>query len=196
MKKLIYTAWNGRSLDYNKLCCVLLQYRNTPSRKDGLSPAQKLYGHPVQDSLPAHRCSFLQEWQRKAEVAEKQVEATQQSSAKYYNQHAHPLAEIGIGSNLAIQNPRTKLWDTYGIITAMSSNRKYYIETSSGRVFVRNLRFLHRCVPMSMPTCMTQHLPVGQTARDTPANQTTQELRHSARARQPPNRLVEDPTWH
>ena len=196
MKKLIYTAWNGRYLDYNKFCRVLLQYRNTPSRKDGLSPAQKLYGHPVQDSLPAHRRSFLKEWQRKAEVAEKQVEATQQFSAKYYNQHAHPLTEIGIGSNVAIQNPRTKLWDTYGIITAISPNRKYYIKTSSGRVFVRNRRFLRRRVPMSMPTCMTQYLPVDQTARDTPVNQTTQELRRSARTRQPPNRLVEDPTWH
>ena len=43
---------------------------------------------------------------------------------------------------------------------------------------------------------MTQHLPVDQTTRATPANQTTQELRRSARARQPPNHLIEDPTWH
>ena len=177
-------------------------------------PQPKLYGHPVQDSLPAQRRSFLQEWQRKAEVSERQVEATQQSSAKYYNQHAHPLTEIGIGSNVAIQNPRKNLWDTYGIITAISPNRKYSIKISSGRVFPQNLRFLRRRVPMSMPTCMSPHLlvdktardlpvdktardlPADQTARDTPANQTTQELRRSARARQPSNRLVEDPTWH
>ena len=38
---------------------LLLQY--TPSRKDRLSPAQKLYGNPTQDTLPAHRCSFSQE---------------------------------------------------------------------------------------------------------------------------------------
>ena len=70
MKKITYTSWNGCSLNHNKFCCTLLQYRNTPSLKDGLSPAQKLYGHPVQDTLPAHRCSFSQEWQRKAEAAE------------------------------------------------------------------------------------------------------------------------------
>jgi len=109
MKKLIYTAWNGRSLDHSKFCRALLQYRNTPSRKDGLSPAQKLYGHPVQDSLPAHRRAFSQEWQRTAGPAEQQAETTQQLSAKYYNQHAHSLTDIGIGSNVAIQNPRTKL---------------------------------------------------------------------------------------
>ena len=120
MKKIIYTSWKGHSLDHNKFCRTLLQYRNTPSCKDGLSPAQKLYGHPVQDTLPAHRRSFSQEWQRKAE---QQAEATQQSSATYYNLHAHPLTEIEIGSNVAVQNPRTKLWDIYGIITAISPNR-------------------------------------------------------------------------
>ena len=50
MKKIIRAAWNGRHLDEK----ALLQYRNTPSRRDRLSPAQKLYGHPVQDTLPAH----------------------------------------------------------------------------------------------------------------------------------------------
>ena len=53
MKKLIRASWTGRSLDHDKLCRAILQYRNTPCRKDGLSPVQKLFGHPVQDILPA-----------------------------------------------------------------------------------------------------------------------------------------------
>ena len=65
MKKLLHTCWIGRSLDHEKFCRALLQYRNTPSRKDGLSTAQKLlFGHPVQDILPAHHHAFLLEWQR------------------------------------------------------------------------------------------------------------------------------------
>jgi len=152
MKKLIYTAWNGHSLDHSKFCRALLQYRNTLSRKDGLSPAQKLCGHPVQNSLPAHRRAFSQEWQCTAGAAKQQAETTQQSSAKYYNQHAHSLPDIGIGSNVAIQNPRTKLWDIYGVITGISPKRRYYIRTSSGRVLVRNRRFLRKRVPLSIPT--------------------------------------------
>ena len=50
MKKLIRTCWTGHSLETDRLARALLQYRNTPSRKDGLSPAQKLYGRPIQDT--------------------------------------------------------------------------------------------------------------------------------------------------
>ena len=142
MKRIIRTSWNGRSLDEDKFCRALLQYRNTPSRRDGLSPAQKLYGHPTQDILPAHRRPFAQEWQRKAEEVELQAQVTQQSTTDYYNTHAHPLADIDIGSNVAIQNPHTKLWDIYSIVTDISPNRRYYVKTPSGRVLVRNRRFL------------------------------------------------------
>ena len=129
-------------MNQDKFCRALLQYRNTPSRRDGLSPAQKLYGHPTQDTLPAHRRSFSQEWQQKMEEVERQTNATQESITTYYNTHAYPLTEIEIGSNVAIQNPCTKLWDTYGSIIDISPNRRYYIKTSSGRVLVRNRRFL------------------------------------------------------
>ena len=47
MKKIIATSWNISTLDESKLCYAILQYRNTPSRRDELSPAQKLYGTPV-----------------------------------------------------------------------------------------------------------------------------------------------------
>jgi len=48
MKKLPAASWEHRQLNSNKLCRTLLQYRNTPSRRDGLSPAQKLFGLHVQ----------------------------------------------------------------------------------------------------------------------------------------------------
>ena len=66
MKNLIRIAWTGRYLDENKLTQALLQYRNTPSRKDRLFPAQKLFGQPIQDTLPAHRRAFSAKWQRSA----------------------------------------------------------------------------------------------------------------------------------
>ena len=55
VKSMKKSAWNGRHLDEEALRLALLQYGNTPSRRDRLSPAQKLYRHPVQDTLPAHQ---------------------------------------------------------------------------------------------------------------------------------------------
>ncbi len=47
MKKLIRASWTGTRLIEDRLARALLQYRNTPSRRDGLSPAQKLFGRPI-----------------------------------------------------------------------------------------------------------------------------------------------------
>ena len=43
------------------------QYTST---RDGQSPAQKLFGHPMQDTIPAHPwllLLFISEWQHSAE---------------------------------------------------------------------------------------------------------------------------------
>ena len=59
-------------------------------------PAQKLNGRPIQDTLPAHRCFFVPEWQLSALEAEQLT--------------AHTLAQsIQLGSTVTLQNPRTNL---------------------------------------------------------------------------------------
>ena len=55
MKKLIKAAWRHDKLDPGHVTKALLQYCNTPSQCDHLSPAQKLFGQPIQDIIPAHR---------------------------------------------------------------------------------------------------------------------------------------------
>ncbi len=119
MKKLISSAWTGRSVNWNFLSHSLLQYRNTPCRKDSLSPAQKLFGHPVQDTLPAHRRSFDPEWQKPTSGIEDTTSPTHTKMELAYNQHTHDLSEMHVGSHVALQNPISKLWDVYGVITAI-----------------------------------------------------------------------------
>ena len=184
MNKLLRTCWTGRSLDYEKFCRALLQYRNTPSRKDGLSPAQKLFGHPVQDILPAHHHAFSPEWQRPLAMAEQQHQDNLVSSAKFYNQHAHTLPDIIIGSHVAVQNPQSKAWNIYGIVTEINPRRRYYIKTKGGRVLVRNRRFLRRRVPLSIPdkTLLTTQ---GEPEPSQPP------LRRSSRTKNPTRRLIE-----
>ena len=66
-----------------------------------------------------------------------------------YNNHAWTLPEITIGAHVALQNRETKRWDIYGTVTTIGPQRRYFVKTQSGRVLVRNRRFLGRCVPIS-----------------------------------------------
>ena len=126
-------------MDQDHLCRALLQY--------SLSPARKLYGHPVQDTLPAHRRSFAPEWQQKFQEADMHREHNLREAENYYNSHAHELPDIHVGSSVAIQHPQTKLWETYGTVIAISPHRKYYVTTQSGRAFVCNLCFIKNVHP-------------------------------------------------
>ena len=150
MKKLISAAWTGRSVNWDQLSRALLQYRNTPCRKDGLSPAQKLFGHSVQDTLPVHRRSFAPEWQRSSQEADSATTHTSKTSQAAYDQHAHPLSDLQVGNHVPVQNPTSKLWDIYGTITAVGPYRRYFIKTQSGRILVRNRRFIRKRSPLSI----------------------------------------------
>ena len=147
MNKFISASWTGRSVNWNILPHSLLQYQNTPCRKDGQSPAQKLFGHPVQDTLPAHCRSFAPEWQKSVQDAETAAAETQVKSQQSYNQHAHELSTLQVGNHIAIQNPTSKMWDIYGVITAIGPFWRYFVKTQSGRVLVRNHRFLCKHTP-------------------------------------------------
>ena len=111
MKKILAAVWDHGHLNEDTLCRALLQYRNTPSRKDGISPAQKLFGHPIQDTIPAHRRSFAPEWQMSTQEVEQLANETSEQSKTFYDIHTHQLPDIRNGSKVALQNQQTKLWD-------------------------------------------------------------------------------------
>ena len=136
MKKIISAAWTGSSVNWGTLSRALLQYRNTPCRKDGRSPAQKLFGHPVQDSLPAHRRSFAQEWQKSIQEAEATAAQTQQAAEASYNQHTRCLPDLQVGNHVAVQNAASKMWDIYGTVTAIGPYMRYFVKTQNGSVLV------------------------------------------------------------
>ena len=193
MKKIIRTSWNGRSLSHDKFCQALLQYRITPSHRDGLSPHRSSTDTLCKTSYhAAHGRSFAKEWQLKAKSAEQQASNTFLASEKYYNQHAHTLLDIQVESNVAIHNTRTKLWDIYGIVTHITPHRCYYVKTPSGRVLIRNRRFLRHRVPTSIPLSTLHQL----TSQQSPAPEQQPVPRRSTEFRHPPKGLVKNPNWH
>ena len=206
MKKILAASWDHRYMNEDKLCRALLQYCNTPSRKDGLSPAQKLFGHPIQDTLPAYRRSFVPEWQKGIQEAEQQATETLEQSKTFYNTHARSLPDIHIGSPVALQSHQTKLWDVYGIVVAIGPHCRYHVKTHSGRVLVCNRCFLRRRIPASLqpfvptgqPSTYNQPIqhPSPPAVPSPPQPQEpTMHTRHSLRSRRPPLRLIEDPHW-
>ena len=84
------------------LCQALIQYCNTPSARDGLSPAQKLYGYPIQDTLTIHQWAFSPEWQHGREETERRTQQSQEAAAARYNFTASRLPDITVGTHVTM----------------------------------------------------------------------------------------------
>ena len=148
------------------------------------SPAQKRYGHPIQDSLPIHPRAFAPEWQQSTAEAERCTQQTAEAATRRYNSTASNLPEISVGTHIAVQNARTRLWNSYGVITWVGPHRQYHICTANGQTLLRNCHFIRRRVSTSIP-------PV-QIEEDEPL----QAQRRSARQGKPIQRLLEDSHGH
>ena len=53
-------------------------------------------------------------------------------SRRYYNATAQSFPEIQVGTIVAMQDQQTKLWDMYGIVTAIDPLWQYHIKIQRG----------------------------------------------------------------
>jgi len=83
-------------LDCDSFARGLLELRNTPG-PDGRSPAQVLFGHPMQSTVPAHHRAFAAEWQRDADACDRKTETLREQTRERYDSSAKPLRDIRIG---------------------------------------------------------------------------------------------------
>ena len=113
----------------------------------GHSPAQKLYGHPLQSFVLAHHRSFAPEWQTKADTVDRREQDRLRSQTEYFNRSKRPLERLKIGVMMDVQDPRTKRRSQRGTIVAVSKHRDYYVKLPSGRVYWRNRVFLRPYLP-------------------------------------------------
>ena len=150
-----------------------------------------------QDTLSAHHRSFAPQWQRTIEESEQQVTNTKNVTKRCYNATACSLPEIQMGSNVAVQNPRTKLWDTYGVVTSMGPYHQYYVKTGKGNVLVRNRCFLWCRAPVSvLEGDLSASQPPGSQATNPPTTGLLTPPRKSDRIRKLTQWLIEDPSWN
>jgi hypothetical protein len=153
------TASDG-SLNTNKASQALLQYRNTPLKHLGLSPAQILFHRNLRDGMPATSDSLKPNklWVIAAYQREEAFVKRNEDLTEKYNRSTKEMPILSIGKEVLIQNTSfNKRWLKYGTVVDRN-DRKYTIKVhGSGRVITRNRKFLK---PMNHEPESEDHLSV------------------------------------
>ena len=178
-------------VDLSKLNRFVLRERYqspTPAEAVANITASEAKYFTVMDATKGyHQCPLAEDSQE----AKQQTEATREASQRYYNTGVHPLPEIRVGTNVAVQDHRTRLWDTYGVVIAIGPQRQYHVKTQKGSILVRNQRFIRRRVPESITYLQCD---VQCTGDPEAMHQYTSELRRLHRWRKPMQRLLKTQT--
>ena len=131
------------SINNDQAARAILQYRNTPLRDVGLSPAQLLLHRQLRDSIPANPKLLRphRDWLISAEERENALAQRNKYIEDRYNAHAHDLEPLQVQTNVRIQE--NKRWLKTGQIIEVLPNRQYLIKMDgSGRITRRNRRFI------------------------------------------------------
>ena len=150
MKTLIMKTTSNGDLNVDSFQRGLLEWRNTP-RANSESPAQALFHRPLTSFVFAHHSSFAPEHQHQADLLDSRTAARSDASTFRYDASAHPLPPLRIGICVDLQDPKSKLWSSSGVIVALGRNRDYLVKVPSGRTYWRNHRFLRPLITSVIP---------------------------------------------
>ena len=135
----------GGSLNCDKASRALLQFRNTPIKHIGLSPAQIVFHRNIRDGVPVNPASLRPNklWIIAAKKREEQFVTRNKSLISRYNQTTRELPFLDVGTSVYIQDTdRGHRWSRFGIIV-QRDGRRYMIKVSgSGQTITRNRRFI------------------------------------------------------
>jgi hypothetical protein len=144
VKELVEKISPSGDLDAEEFKHGLLKFRNTP-RENGLSPAQMVFGHQLRSIVPAHRSAYATCLNSIMEARDRQAAINADSKTRY-DLRSRALESLPIGTNVRVQDPKSKLWSHVGVVVAIGRYRAYRVKFASGSVLWRNRRFLRRLV--------------------------------------------------
>ena len=168
------------SLNNDGILRALLQARNTPDPDCNISPAQVVFGRPIRDAFsftsrcikynnPSIRPTWRETWSQKEDA----MRTRMPRSTEALDMHARSLAPLSLGDKVFLQNQRgshPKKWDKYGTVVELGNYDQYWVKVDgSGRLTLRNRRFLRKFVPPSLTIrdpLSHSHQPYGLATRD------------------------------
>ena len=154
------------NLDNDKFARALLNYRNTPLRDIGRSPAQIVTGRQLRDHLPANPESYKpsKEWLLTKEQRELALAKRYAKQEEVWAEHTKTLPELPVGALVSVQNQygnKPKRWDRSGLIVEVLPHLQYKVRMDgSGDISLRNRRFLRRIIPIQSVIQGTASVPV------------------------------------
>lgn len=154
-KRILMDCIDGYGrLRHDRAARAMMTHRNTPHQDLGLSPAEMLYGRTIKDHLPILRekHQIHKRWRETKELRERAMAKRHVLNQRQYNTHSRPLQELQVGESVQVQNqegPYPRRWTKTGRVVETMGNRQYRIRLDgSGRVTLRNRRFLRKILPV------------------------------------------------
>ena len=109
---------------------MLYAWRNVP-RSDGYSPAQLLFVWRQRTNLPILP---FQNLPINFNEATSSKDAIHSSSAEYHDLHKKILPSLSPGQIVLIQDPKSLLWDTTGVVVSVRPDKLSYVIRNADRL--------------------------------------------------------------